>query len=343
MEKKNRLSNFELLRIIAMGMIVLLHCNYWMIGGVVQDDIASNPAGAFWRILAEQICIVGANVFVMISGWFGINAKIKGGANFIYQVIYHSLVVLFVGWIIGLDITKSQIIQSLSLGSWNWFVPCYLGLFILSPVLNAFTNNSSQKTQAKVLIVFFVFETLYGWLLKPDYFSGGYSIISFVGIYLLVRYLRAKHDDIEKHGATFYISGYLLLTIIPAIISFMGLKYTGHGFSAVTYSSPIVIAASAFLFLGFSRLKVTRFENIINWGGASVFAVIMIHVHPVIAPYFKSFMRNIYAEYGDFKYTLIALAFTIIVLFACIVADQPRKYTWNKLWDECLNPLIKKR
>lgn len=342
MEKKNRLSNFELLRIIAMGMIVLLHCNFWMIGGVGQDDIASNPAGAFWRIFAQQICIVGANVFVMISGWFGINAKVKGGANFLYQVIYHSLVVLLVGWLIGLDITKSQIIQSLSLGSWNWFVPCYLGLFILSPVLNIFMDNTTQKSQARVLIVFFVFEALYGWLLKPDYFSGGYSIISFVGLYLLARYLHTRYEDIQKHGAVLYFSGYLFLTIIPAIISFVGLKYTGHGFSSIAYSSPIVIAASAFLFLGFSRLKVTRFESIINWGASSMFAVIMIHVHPVIAPYFKAFMRNIYAEYGDFKYTLVAIAFTILVLLICIIADQPRKYTWNKLWEGCLNPLMNK-
>lgn len=267
MGTKTRLSNFELLRIIAMGMIVLLHCNYWMIGGVGQDDIACNPAEAFWRILAQQICIVGANVFVMISGWFGINAKLKGGGNFIYQVVYHSLVVLLLGWLIGLDISNSQIIQSLSLGSWNWFVPCYLGLYILSPALNTYTNNSPQNAQAKLLIVFFVFEALYGWLLKPDYFSAGYSIISFVGLYLLARYLRTKYESIQKHGAALYFSGYLFLTIIPAIISFVGLKYTGHVFSFVAYSSPIVIAASAYLFLGFSKLKITLFERIINWGG----------------------------------------------------------------------------
>lgn len=82
MGKTARLSNFELLRIIAMAMIVLLHCNYWMIGSVGVQDVTDNPFGSFWRILVQQICIVGANVFVMISGWFGINPKVKGGVIF---------------------------------------------------------------------------------------------------------------------------------------------------------------------------------------------------------------------------------------------------------------------
>lgn len=66
----------------------------------------------------------------------------------------------------------------------------------------------------------------------------------------------------------------------------------------------------------------------------------MIHVHPVIAPYFKSYMRNIYAEHGIFLYSLAAIAFTIMVLLICIIADQPRKYTWNKLWEACLKPVL---
>jgi surface polysaccharide O-acyltransferase-like enzyme len=82
MGKTARLSNFELLRIIAMAMIVLLHCNNWMIGNVAAQDVTDNPYGSFWRILAQQICIVGANVFVMISGWFGIKPKVKGGGYF---------------------------------------------------------------------------------------------------------------------------------------------------------------------------------------------------------------------------------------------------------------------
>ncbi len=343
MNKTVRLSNFELLRIIAMAMIVLLHCNYWMIGSVGTIDVAENPSGSFWRILAQQICIVGANVFVMISGWFGINAKVKGGSNFLYQVVYHSLAVLLVAWLVGLDISKAQIIQSLSLGSWNWFVPCYLGLYILSPVLNAYVNNVSVKTQGKLLLCFLVFEALYGWILKPNYFSGGYSIISFIGLYLLARYLRLREENINQHSALKYFLGYLIIIILPAWVSFLGLKLTGHGFFFVAYSSPIVIIASVLLFLCFSRIKINICEKIINWGASSMFAVIMIHVHPIIAPYFRSFMIGVYTNDGIVKYTFVAVAVTIIILVISVLLDQPRKYTWNKIWEGCLHPFLSKR
>lgn len=343
MNKTVRLSNFELLRIIAMAMIVLLHCNYWMIGSVGTIDVAENPSGSFWRILAQQFCIVGANVFVMISGWFGINAKLKGGSNFLYQVVYHSLAVLLVAWLVGLDISRTQIIQSLSLGSWNWFVPCYLGLYILSPVLNAYVNNVSVKTQGKLLLCFLVFEALYGWILKPDYFSGGYSIISFIGLYLLARYLRLREETINRYSVLLYFGGYLLMTCIPAIVSFISIKYIGHLFSFVSYSSPIVIIASVFLFLFFSRINIKSLEKFINWGASSMFAVIMIHVHPVIVPYFRSFMIDVYTNDGIVKYTFVTVAVTIIILITCVLLDQPRKYTWNRIWERSLHPFLSTR
>lgn len=342
MGKSPRLANIELLRIIAMAMIVLLHCNSWMIGSVDQSAIASNPLGSFWRMLSQQICIVGANVFVMISGWFGIKATIKGGSNFLFQVIYHSIAILLLALIIGLDVNKTQVIQSLSLGSWNWFVPCYLGLFILSPILNAYINSASLKTQGRLIIVFLVFESLYGWLLHPDYFSKGYSIISFIGLYLIARYLRLTEDKWSKYKGWMFLALYVVLTIIPSTVSFFGQKFIGNSFSMIYYSSPIVIVASAAFFLAFTKMKIERGAKVINWAASSMFAVIMIHVHPIIVPYFRSFMKGVFAESSDFKYTCVAIAITLIILVVCVLADQLRKYTWDKLWNKCLSPFLKK-
>ena len=340
MSKKTRLPNFELLRIIAMAMIVLLHCNYWMIGSVGTTDIEESSTGAFLRILVQQICIVGANVFVMISGWFAIKPTVRGGGNFVYQVVYHSITILLVAWLIGFEVTKPQILQSLALGSWNWFVPCYLGLYILSPVLNSYVKNTPIKTQTKVLLVFVVFEALYGWVLKPNYFNGGYSIISFIGLYLLARYLRLREDSIQKHCPMFYFMGYVLMTLIPASTTFLCLKYTDHAFSFVAYSSPVVIIASTFLFLCFSQLKISKCMRLINWGATSMFAVIMIHVHPAVVQHFRSYMKSVYESNNIMHYAFVALAVTILIIIGCVLADQPRIFTWNKLWNKVLNPIL---
>ena len=91
--QKTRNSNIELLRIIAMVMILGLHVNYLAIGKPSSQDIATSPLQSFLRMFAEYVCIVGVNVFVLISGWFGINYKLKGLCNFLFQSLFFSLII----------------------------------------------------------------------------------------------------------------------------------------------------------------------------------------------------------------------------------------------------------
>lgn len=64
--KSARLSNIELLRIVAMVMILILHAN-GALGPFVAVDNTDTPTASFIRLLIEQTCIVSVNVFVMIS------------------------------------------------------------------------------------------------------------------------------------------------------------------------------------------------------------------------------------------------------------------------------------
>lgn len=67
-----RKSNIELLRIISMILIVLNHSNYLIFGSVIGEEIEQDSFRSFGRMLFEQLCIIGVNVFVLISGYFGI-------------------------------------------------------------------------------------------------------------------------------------------------------------------------------------------------------------------------------------------------------------------------------
>ena len=66
-----RESNIELLRIIAMIMVLLLHAN-GAIGPFVQLSDANSGVEEFLRLFLEIVCVVSVNAFIMISGWFGI-------------------------------------------------------------------------------------------------------------------------------------------------------------------------------------------------------------------------------------------------------------------------------
>lgn len=85
---KTRKSNIELLRIISMILIVLVHTNYFLFGSVIGDEIEQASLRSFGRILFEQLCIIGVNVFVLISGYFGIRPTKKKFFSLMSQIIF---------------------------------------------------------------------------------------------------------------------------------------------------------------------------------------------------------------------------------------------------------------
>ena len=83
-----RESNFELLRIVAMLMVVFLHCNYYSLGEITPRLFHAEPCASFMRAFIEQLCVICVNVFILISGWFGIKASFKGAVSLLFQVFF---------------------------------------------------------------------------------------------------------------------------------------------------------------------------------------------------------------------------------------------------------------
>ena len=70
---KKRQLNYELLRILAMLMIVCLH--YLSKGGLLGDPSrADMTATGYTAWLVEALCLVAVNVYVLISGYFGVDS-----------------------------------------------------------------------------------------------------------------------------------------------------------------------------------------------------------------------------------------------------------------------------
>ena len=85
-----RKSNFELLRIICMIMVVLLHS----IGhsGIIYNTNIDSFNFIIFMIL-ESISIVSVNVYILISGYFGIssNFKLDRIIRIYKQVLFYSI------------------------------------------------------------------------------------------------------------------------------------------------------------------------------------------------------------------------------------------------------------
>lgn len=333
-----RKSNIELLRIIAMLMVVLLHTNNLALGSPTREDVLLSPLTSFWRILAEQLCIVGVNVFVLISGWFGIKPSLKGLCSLLYQVIFWAVMILAAGLAFGLDIPLRSVVKALWFGSYYWFVIAYVGLYVLSPVLNLFAEKASPGLFLTVIVSFFILEFVFGWAVYSHSFNQGKSILSLSGIYLLSRYLRLYSRKLVSTKPAFDLLCYFVLTLIPVLISYLGVFLFDKHFRMICYTSPFVIAAAVFLFLSFSKLEF--YNKTVNWIAVSTFSVYLIHMHPVILPYFVKMMQALSSQLSSFSYTFLIVILSLVYLLICAVLDKTRILSWRMTCSLFLDKLI---
>ena len=73
--KTVRDSNIELLRVVAMFLVLIDHSGYMSINPPTNEEVFSAPMLSMARHCSQSFSSICVNVFVLISGWFGIKAK----------------------------------------------------------------------------------------------------------------------------------------------------------------------------------------------------------------------------------------------------------------------------
>lgn len=320
-----RETNLELLRVVSMILIVCLHANYYSLGGVTQEEAISDLPAALTRMFFQLLCIVAVNVFILISGWFGIRPTLKGASSLLFQVFFFSALIGGIFFAVGLPFDKMAFLQTFHLGSSYWFVPSYLVLYTISPILNTFVEQASSRNIISILAAFFFLEFTLGWITNYASFDSGYSPLSFAGLYLITRFLKHHTSPLAQANMWIYLAGYALFSLIPVILFVL----TGSFFRMVAYSSPFVVGASICLFLAFTRMSIQ--SKTINYIGASVFSLYLVHLHPLLAEDYERLMEWGYDYFGGSGYIPFVLAFTFALGIVCVPLDKLRIALWRLL------------
>lgn len=98
---KVRESNIELLRNISMFMILVIHANFVSLPRIGYEELMSNTVPSVTRFFIESLGIVAVNVFVFISGWFGVKTRTKSVLSFIYLILFYLLGGVFYSLLLG--------------------------------------------------------------------------------------------------------------------------------------------------------------------------------------------------------------------------------------------------
>jgi len=231
MERK-RQANFEILRVLAMAMIVAMH--YMLKGGIAvpMSENGSLVNHAAWLI--EAFCIVAANCYVLISGYFLVEAEWKLNKLIMLaaQVLFYSLFVPVVCIPLGIgNVAEWSIYEwifavlPLQMDHY-WFATSYVLLFMLVPVLAPGVRQLSKKqmqiTIGVLLFYYCVIKSISPILLSTDNY--GYDLGWFVCLFLIAAYIRLHGIPFfEGKGKSFVI--YVLCSVgifgISAIAGFI--------------------------------------------------------------------------------------------------------------------------
>ena len=69
-------SNMELLRIIAMLLVMVVHADFRALCIPVFEEVQTNPFSSSFRFLTESFSIITDFVYVLLSGFYVINYKL---------------------------------------------------------------------------------------------------------------------------------------------------------------------------------------------------------------------------------------------------------------------------
>lgn len=271
-ENKKRMANLELLRCLAMMMVVVLH---FLGKGNLLGDVAAGQmdgVGIFSWVL-ESFCIVAVNVYMLISGYFLSTSSFKLSRliRLWLQVWFYSVGVGLLAVVCGMipmsEVGTNYFIQLLfpiSMGHY-WFLTAYVFLYILLPLLTmAVKNMTKQQMQVTVILLLLTFSIIKSVVpVRLDMDGKGYDCLWYVCVFLVAAYLRRfGFPFLEKkgRGLCLYVIGCIAIFAELWCLHLVYVQTGSLGYIltvSMEYNHVLPLLASVGLFAAFLRVNIS--------------------------------------------------------------------------------------
>lgn len=198
-EGNKRMANLELLRCVAMMMVVVLH---FLGKGGLLPDLAGESMGAYgvtaW--LLETLCIVAVNVYMFISGYFLCMSdfKLSRLIRLYLQIWTYSTVVGLAGALTGVLAETPfdthyilTLIFPVNMGHY-WFMTAYVFLYLFLPFVGmAVRQMTKRQLQTAAALLFAVFCLAKSVLpVRLDMDEKGYDCLWYLCVFVAAAYVR---------------------------------------------------------------------------------------------------------------------------------------------------------
>lgn len=330
--KKQRNSNFELLRIIAMFFICTFH---YIFHGTWNMNI-------WQRGIHAQLIFTA---FILLMGKVAVMLFVFVGAYFLCEKSYASrrpLYLILMSWMYAsgifllLKIVHSNTVQGITIKdafwpvgvpSGYWFVSAYIMMLFLMPALNTVVNNVSRKRLGQLIILGVVISLLCGTLLqiypKTDFFTGTFGTVQ-LGAFIIEYFTGAY---VRKYGINYSLLRTVLLSVILWCGMFIVFNVTTKGDSLEyahlliwldTDMSPLVWLVAVDIFVLFNFIHIPQ-SKVINCFASSMLGVYLISDNTFIRSLLWGFVND--TQYHGIALIGNCLFSAFIVFGGCALID----------------------
>lgn len=355
-----RKSGIELLKIIAMFLIVIHHCVYTIRNSenfILNNININRPTTNISIFIAQFFSYFGGlgnAVFLISSAWFLVDSnstKLNKIAQMLLNVYVISVIILsifFLGKVVILSV--EDILKSLFPTTFqnNWYITCYLLLYAIYPLLNIVINKLTQKQHLVYCSVFFILYLCLGSI-DIDFLYGN-SFIHFVGIYFIIAYLKKYNSKLISTSRTniiFLAVGMSLLILLLLAMNIAGfhinivakkmLQFTGM-------HNPIILLTAFSMFNIFRNLKIQN--KVVNYISSLTIFIYIIHDNVIFRKYLRPNLLFCFWETSSrmnivlFALICSLILFTASTLFA-ILYNKILQPTIEKIADKMLELFLK--
>lgn len=325
MNEEKRMYGIDLLKNFAMIMIISVHC---LGEGGVLNALPRNTVQFHLIWALEVFAFCGVNCFALISGYVseGRAFRLKNLLRLWIQVIFYSTVITSIEMFITRNFSISEWLKSFFPVSFStyWYFTAYVGVAVLSPLIQAGINQMSVKSIRLLCAGIFMAFSVIPTLVHNDIFltGSGYSMLWLSILYIFGMVARKCGGFTINSGFLMSGIGFLVAWGSHGVIS--TLFSSGSGY-LITYTSPFIFLEAFGILIIFSKIKVSEWlKKILKWCTPLSFGVYLIHTHPIV---FKRIISNLFAPIASHSVGLMCLeiVFGIVTIFVvCMLLDAVR-------------------
>ena len=282
-------------------------------------DINTTVVGLQYTLvyLSMDLGYIGLSIFTICSAYFLVDSK-KLSREKIWMMVSDVFAISVIWMIViialGYNVSFHQMLNSLLpiISANNWYIGCYLVLYLLHPFLNIVIDNIDRKTHLYIVVITLGVYSFIASVRYGIYYNN--ELVQFVMLYFLIAYIKKygeKRFESTARNVLRALVGFAVLIILLLLLQYV---FTSLNMACSLYGfNPIILFIAINIFYMFKNVSFSN--SFVNKLAGMTLLIYVIHENILfrenIKPVFWEYIYNTYGYDSLFLYVILVA----IVLF----------------------------